>query len=129
MHCAIYVHSHEIICVEVSPASPRHFLERRLLFNLSHFNWHTRGIPPRFDDQEDDGSEDNEHIGAKESGEHVHLPPEDGTIGLEFPCHDMVLLSSAAAVRIAGRRCTYRGREFFDVGRTQLQHIDVAGGI
>jgi len=108
MHCANYVHSHEIICIEVSPASPRHSLERRLLFNLSHFNWHTRGIniPPRFDDQEDDGSEDDDHIGAKESGEHVHFLPEDGTIGLEYPCHDMVPLS-LAAVRIARRRYPY----------------------
>jgi len=79
-----------------------------------------RSSPPRFDNQEDDGGEDDEHIGAKESGEHVHLPPEDGTIGLESLGHDPALLISGA---IARRRCTYRGGELPDVDHTELQHI------
>ena len=80
-----------------------------------------RGSPPRFGNQEDDASEDDEHIGAKESEEHVHLSPEDGTIGLECPSHDPALPISGA---IAGRRCAYRGGEFRDVDSTELQHIE-----
>jgi len=59
IRCVNHVYSCEIIRVEVFPASPRRSLGRRRLFNLSHFNWHMR----------------DEHIGAKESEEHVHLPP------------------------------------------------------
>jgi len=119
LQCANHVYSYKIICVEVSPSSPRRSLGSRLLFNLPHFNWPMRGSPPRFDNQEDDGGEDDEHIGAKESREHVHLP-EDGTIGLECAGHDPTLLISGA---IARRRRTYRGGELPDVDRIELQHI------
>jgi len=74
IQCANRVYSYEIICVEVSPASPRRSLGRRHLFILPHFNWHMSGSPARFDDQEDDGGEDGEHVGIKESRKHVHLP-------------------------------------------------------
>jgi len=75
-------------------------------------------------DQED-GDSDDEHIGAKESGEHVRYPPGDGTIGLERPHHDPALLSSGAITRprpapAQTRCCTYRAGEFRDVDRTEL---------
>jgi len=38
IQCANHAYSHEIICVEVFPASPRRSLGRRLLFSLSHFS-------------------------------------------------------------------------------------------
>jgi len=38
IQCANCAYSHEIICVEVSPASPWRSLGRRFLFNLSHFS-------------------------------------------------------------------------------------------
>jgi len=56
IQCANRVYSYEIIRVEVPPASVRRSLGRRLLFNLSQFNWHVRGGYPRFDGQEDDGT-------------------------------------------------------------------------
>jgi len=38
IQCANIAYSHEIICVEISPANPRRSLGRRLLFSLSHFS-------------------------------------------------------------------------------------------
>ena len=40
-------------------------------------------------------AEDNEHIDAKEDGEYVQLPLEDGSIGLEDPLRDPALLHLA----------------------------------
>jgi len=56
IQCANRVYSYEIICVEVSPANVRRSLGRRLLFNLSQFNWNMCGSYPRYDGQEDDGT-------------------------------------------------------------------------
>jgi len=120
IQCANHVYSYGIICVEVSPANLRRSLRSRLLFNLPQFNWPMRGSPPRFDNQGDDASENDEHIGAKECREHVHLHPEDGTIGLECASHDPALLISGAIARC---RRTYRGGELRDAGRTELQYI------
>jgi len=60
-------------------------------------NWYRRGSPPRFDDQEDDDSDD-EHIGTEGSGGPVH-PPEEGTIGPNIQSGPALL---HAAMRVGG---------------------------
>ena len=101
-------------------------LGRRLLLDLSLLSRRRRDGPPGFEDQEDDGDKHDEHISAEESGEHVHLAPEDGTIGLECPRHDPALFRGGAVagpVPAQARRGTHGAGELGDVPRTERQHV------
>jgi hypothetical protein len=72
IQCANRVYRHEVQLCKVSPASLlRRYVGPRLLFDL--LSWHRRGSPPRFDDQEDDGSEDDEYIDTKGIGDRIYL--------------------------------------------------------
>ena len=96
-------------------------LGSRLLIHLSLRSWRRRGIPPRFKDHDDDSAENDERIGTKEDGEHVHLALEDVPIGLERLRHDTALVGGSAVAR--HRRCAHRVGKLREVPRAERQDV------